>query len=192
MARVASPPQRRVATVALDGLSSKTVAATNGLRRAAAVTLPLVLALMGCTSVDPGPDFVVPATVFDANYFYCHVEPGLIFAYSCGTGDPSKGDPSNGCHFNPSAVSGMALLNHPAIDCGGGDIPVDPTQVGTGSPAQSNLSAVSLEMSKDYTTAALFTRPSSFNGTPPAAHPRAVFDQSDPTVKMLLSTWASK
>jgi hypothetical protein len=151
--------------------------------------LPL---LLGCTSVDPGNDFVVPETVFDANYFYCHVEPGLIFAYSCGTGDPSQGDKANGCHFNPSAVSGMALLNHPAIDCGGGDIPVDLTQVGTGSPAQSNLAAVSLEMSKDYTTAALFTRPSDASGCPPAAHPRCVFQTNDQTVVTLLSTWASK
>jgi hypothetical protein len=159
----------------------------------AAVILPLLVALpAGCVSVDPGEDFVNPEPNFDANYFYCHVEPGLIFAYSCGTGDPSKGDRANGCHFNPSAVSGMALLDHPAIDCGGGDTPMDLTQVGIGSPAQSNLSAVSLEMSKQYTTAALFTRPSSFNGQAPAAHPRAIFDQSDPTVNMLLSTWASK
>jgi len=171
----------------------RNVAATNGLRRGVAVgVLSLLFLLPSCTSIDPGSDFVVPETTFDANYFYCHVEPGLIFAYSCGTGDPSKGDPSNGCHFNASAVSGMALINHPAIDCGGGDIPVDLTQVGSGSPAQSNLGAVSLEMSKDYTTAALYTRPSSVNGQRPAAHPRAVFDQSDMTVVMLLSTWASK
>ena len=97
----------------------------NGLRRAAwGVLLPL---LVGCTSVDPGPDFVVPETVFDPSYFYCHVEPELIFAYNCGPGDPSMGDPSNGCHFNPSAVSGMGLIDHPAIDCGGGDVPLDPT-----------------------------------------------------------------
>jgi hypothetical protein len=165
----------------------------NGLRRMAAVILRLLVALLaGCVSVDPGEDFVNPEPDFDANYFYCHVEPGLIFAYSCGTGDPSKGDRANGCHFNPSAVSGMALLDHPAIDCGGSDVPVDLTQVGEGSPAQSNLSAVSLEMSKEYTTAALFTRPSSYKGQPPAAHPRAIFDQTDPTVNSLLSTWASK
>ncbi len=169
------------------------MAATNGLRRGTrSAPLLLLPLLLGCTSIDPGPDFVVPETVFDANYFYCHVEPDLIFAYSCGTGDPSKGDPPNGCHFNPSAVSGMGLINHPAIDCGGGDIPLDPSTVAIGSPAQSNLGAVSLEMSKDYTTAALFTRPSSFNGVNPAAHPRAIFDQSDMTVNMLLSTWASK
>jgi len=136
---------------------------------------------------------VVSETVFDANYFYCHVEPGLIFQYSCGSGDPSKGDPANGCHFNPSAVSGMALINHPPIDCGGGDVPLDLTQVGTGSPAQSNLESVSLEMSTDYTTSALFNRPSDGAGCPPPAHPRCVFSQSgNQDVAQLLATWASK
>jgi hypothetical protein len=165
------------------------VAATNGLWRAAVAGL---LGLAGCVSVDPGPDFVVPEVVFDANYFYCHVEPGMMFAYNCGPGDPSKGDPNNGCHYNPSAVSGMALLQHTPIDCGGGDVPVDLTQVGSGSPAESNLQAVSLEFSKDWQTSTLYTRPSSYDGHNPAAHPRAVFDQSDQVIVQLLSTWASK
>ena len=173
----------------------RNVAATNGLRRGLGLGVLSVLFLLpSCTSIDPGTDFVVPQTTFDANYFYCHVEPGIIFgpSYMCGSGDPTKGDHANGCHFNASAVTGMALTNHPVIDCGGGDIPVDLTQVGTGSPAQSNLASVSTEMSKDYTTAAMFTRPSSVNGQNPAAHPRAIFDQTDMTVNMLLSTWASK
>jgi hypothetical protein len=137
---------------------------------------------------------VVSDVVFDANYFYCHVEPGLIIGYSCGSGDSSKGDNSNGCHFNASAVSGMALIDHPAIDCGGGDVPLDPTQVGTGSPAESNLQAVTLEMSRDYTTAPLYVRPSDQgNGTcPPPSHPRCIFNQSDSTVTQLLQTWATK
>ena len=169
------------------------MAATNWLRRGTGVAIiPVLLLLPRCTSIDPGPDFVVAQTVFDANYFYCYVEPGLIFAYSCGTGDPSKGDPSNGCHFNPSAVSGMALFNHPAIDCGGGDAPLDPTQVATGGLAESNYEAVQLEMSTDYTTSALFNRPSDGSGCPPPAHPRCVFSQMDMTVVTLLSTWATK
>lgn len=145
----------------------------------------LLAPLLGCTSVDPGPNYVVPNTTFDEDYFYCHVEPELIFAKSCGSGDPSKGDPPNGCHFNSAAVSGMQLINHPAVDCGGGDHPVDPTTVGSGSAAQSNYGAVSLEMNKDYTSAPLFVRPSGSN------HPRVIFDQNDPQVNQLLATWAS-
>ena len=140
-----------------------------------------------CTTVDPGQTFVVADVSFDADYFYCHVEPELIFAKSCGSGDPSKGDAPNGCHFTASVVSGMVLLDHPAVDCGGGDHPVDTTQIGMGSAAQSNFEAASLEMDKsDYLSSPLFVRPS---GT---YHPRPIFDPNDQQVRTLLMTWASK
>ncbi len=146
--------------------------------------LALLLPLFGCTTVDPGPNFVVPDETFDADYFYCHIEPSFIFANKCGPGDPSQDKP-NSCHFS-SAVTGMALIDHPTVDCGGGDHPVDTTQTGTGSPAQSNLEAVSIEMSRDYLTAPLFVRPTGYS------HPRAIFSRDDPTVNQLLSTWAAK
>jgi hypothetical protein len=145
---------------------------------------PLVLlSLSGiaCTSIDPGPNFVVPEEVFDADYYYCHVEPQFIFAKKCGPGDASD---NGSCHFS-SSVSGMALINHAPIDCGGGDHPLDTTQ--TAGAAQSDFQQVSLEMSREYTTAPLFVRPS--NGL---NHPRVVFSANDPTVNMILSTWASK
>ena len=141
----------------------------------------LTLPAFGCTTIDPGPNFVVSQEVFDANYYYCHVEPQLIIAKKCG---PGGGSDNNSCHFS-SSVSGMALLDHSPIDCGGGDRPLDPTS--TAGAAQSNFEVVSFEMSRDYMTAPLFVRPS--NG---ANHPRIVFDSSDAQVNQLLSTWASK
>ena len=153
--------------------------------RRAASAAGLVASLAGCTSVDPGPNFVVPNQTFDADYFYCHVEPQFIMAYKCGPGDPGKGDNPNGCHYS-SSVSGMSLTAHTPVNCGGGDHPVDLTQVVSGSPAQGNLQAVSLVMSPDYTSAPVFVRPLG------NSHPRAVFQMNDPTVNQLLSTWASK
>ncbi len=41
-------------------------------------------------------------------------------------------------------------------------------------------------MSHQYTTAAIFVRPSGSN------HPRAIFAADDPQVNQLLATWASK
>jgi hypothetical protein len=146
----------------------------------------LLAPLMACTSIDPGANFTPSESAFDADYFYCHVEPEFIFAKKCGPGDPGQNDPSNGCHFNASAVTGMALLDHPAVNCGGGDHPVDRTQIGTGSAAQGNYEAVSLEMSHDVLSAPLFVRPSGNN------HPRAVFSSTDAQVRQILQTWASK
>jgi hypothetical protein len=160
------------------------VAAGKVTRRAAraAVAVGIAASGWGCTSVDPGPDFVVPNTTFDPDYFYCHVEPQYIVAYKCGPGDPSKGDPPNSCHYS-SAVSGMALVQHAPIDCGGGDHPADLSQIT--SAAQGDYEAVSLEMSSDYTTAPVFVRPQG------NSHPRTVVQPNDKLVNQLLSTWAS-
>jgi hypothetical protein len=159
------------------------------MRRAMGMLFAPMLGCWGCTTVDPGRNFSPADISFDADYFYCHVEPQFIVAKHCGPGDPSKGD-SNSCHFTSSAVSGMVLTDHLPVDCGGGDHPVDSSQIGTGSAAESNLEAVSFEMSKDYTTAPVYVRPSGAGNA--LYHPRQIFDPSDAQAIQLLSTWATK
>lgn len=136
----------------------------------------------GCTSVDPGDNFVVPNQVFDRDYFYCVVLPKYIEAYKCGPGDPSKGDNGN-CHFS-SSVTGMAMqpLTQP-ITCAG-DHPADISQLD--SKATGEYEAVAFEMTRDYTTAPVYVRPLG------NSHPRAVITSGDMTVSTILSTWASK
>ena len=151
--------------------------------RVAGVVSALLMA--ACARVDPGANFVVPDDQFDADYFFCHVEPEVLFAKKCGPGDPAAGDRASGCHFNSSAVSGMALVDHPVVDCGGGDRPLNRAQIGSGGPAQGNLQAASLEMSRDVDTAPIWVRPSGAN------HPRAVFASDDPALT-ILRTWAQK
>ena len=81
----------------------------------------------------------------------------------------------------------MGLIDHAPVDCGGGDHPVDRTQIGMGSAAQSNFEAASLEMDKSNSLeSALFVRPSG------KYHPRQIFDPMDPQIRVLLMTWASK
>jgi hypothetical protein len=138
-----------------------------------------------CTTVAAGENFSVAEETFNEDYFFCHVEPELLFAKRCGPGDPGAGDPSGGCHFNAAAVSGMALVDHPAIDCGGGDRPLGRGALGTGSAARGNLQAASLVMSRDYRTAPIYLRPTGAN------HPRAVFAADDPVVEVI-RTWAEK
>ncbi len=152
---------------------------------AATFLAAFALALSACQSVDPGPNFVVPDERFDADYFFCHVEPEVLFAKRCGSGDPAAGDAANGCHFNASAVSGMALVDHAPVDCGGADKPVSRVQIGAGSAAQANLQAATLVMSRDYLTAPIYVRPTGSN------HPRAVLAKDDPVVD-ILKTWAQR
>jgi hypothetical protein len=141
----------------------------------------VTLGATACTTVDPGPNFVVPDEQFDADFFFCRVEPQLLVAKRCGPGDPGAGDATNGCHFNASAVSGMAISNHAPIDCDG-DRPRNRAQLGA---AQGNLQAVTLVMSRDVLTAPVFLRPTGQN------HPRQIFPREDPVVD-LLRQWAQK
>ena len=166
--RRAGPPRARLLATVLGAIGSGA----------------LVALLWSCTTVDPGPNFVVPDEQFDADFFFCRIEPELLTAKKCGAGDLGAGDPGNGCHFNSSAVSGMPLTNHVPVDC----IDFRPTnrgQVGAGSGAQSNLQSVSLEMSRDYLTAPLYLRPTGQN------HPRAIFSRED-AVTDLIRQWAQK
>jgi hypothetical protein len=142
------------------------------------------LSVAGCTTVDPGPNFVVPDEQFNADFFFCRVEPVLLVQKKCGSGDPAAGDGSNGCHFNSSAVSGMALRDHTPIDCNG-DTPTNRGQITPGGPAQANLQAVTLDMSRDVLTAPLYLRPTGQN------HPRAIFQRDDPFVDVLRE-WAKR
>lgn len=143
-----------------------------------------LLGAAGCSTVDPGPNFVVPDEEFDADFFFCRVEPELLVAKKCGAGDPAAGDPANSCHFNSSAVSGMVIGDHPPIACDG-NRPRDRSQIGAGSVAQGNLQAASLVMSRDVETAPLFVRPSGQN------HPRPIFPRDDAIVEVLRE-WARK
>lgn len=136
---------------------------------------------MGCVTVDPGANFVVPDEQFDADFFFCRVEPELLVAKKCGSGEP--GD-NGSCHNNAAAVSGMALAPHTPVECSSGR-PVTRAQVGAGSAAQGNLQSTSLEMSRDYLTAPLFLRPSGAN------HPRAIFGKEDAVVEVIRQ-WAQR
>ena len=152
------------------------------MRIAAALLVATAAVLPGvgaCTSVDPGANYVVPAQDFNASYFYCFVEPKLIFGKSCGDNG------SHGCHYSDK-VPEMELIEHPAVTCANGQ-PTDQTQVGAGSAAASNYSAVSLEMDSDYMNAPIYIWPTQIV----AAHPIQVFKPDDPVVQYL-AAWAQQ
>ncbi|MEO6599385.1 MAG: hypothetical protein ABIQ16_05895 [Polyangiaceae bacterium] len=146
--------------------------------RAALVLLAAALAVtsVACgdqgffpTTVDPGPDFAVADIVFDQNYFYCKVEP-VLFASSCGSGDPSKGDPSGGCHYSATAYRLTDYMPRVGDTCNGGALP------GVSNfpdAAQHNYQTSQARMKRDPNLAPLLQRP-----TLNQFHPRKIFDIS--------------
>jgi hypothetical protein len=136
--------------------------------------LASLLAVAGCgdngflpTTVDPGADFAVADVVFDASFFYCKVEP-VLFANSCGSGDPTKGDPQGGCHFSATAYRLTAYMPHVGDSCNGGIVP---TATNVPDAAQNNYTTSQARMKRDPDLAPLLQRP-----TGNQFHPRKIFD----------------
>jgi hypothetical protein len=159
--------------------------ATERLRIVSVSSFGLFTLLSACQTIDPGENFVVPNETFEADFFFCKVEPEFLVAKKCGSGDPAQGDRSGGCHFNAASVSGMPLIDHAPIDCGGGERPLSRAQLGSGGPAQANYQAASLEMSRDLVSAPIVVRPSG------AKHPRVVLLPTEPALEVL-RRWAAK
>ena len=151
--------------------------------------LASALTLVGCgdhgflpTTVDPGPDFAVADIVFDENYFYCKVEP-VLFMNSCGSGDPSKGDPSGGCHFSATAYRLTDYMPHVGATCGGGIVPA---QMNFPQAAQHNYQTSQARMKRDPDLAPLLQRP-----TLNQFHPRRIFDATSPDAGAIRQ-WATQ
>ena len=165
---------------------------------AGATAIAIGVALWGCV-VDPGPNFVIPFSVFNADYFYCHVEPEYLYnsQTQCGAGQAID---NNGCHFNSAIVSGMILQMHAPIDCGGGDSPANDAagtgSIGPGTPANNNFSSASLEMNRNCTDYMSCQAPILLRPTSTQAHPKVVFTPSVPPapadpLSNVIYTWAS-
>jgi hypothetical protein len=150
----------------------------------------MTLALLPCaacgdngvlpTTVDPGQDFQIADIVYDANYYYCKVEP-MLFSQHCGPGDGSKGDPAGGCHFN---VTSFRLTDYNPLvgnSCNG----IVPTTNPSNS-AQNNYEAAQAQMNRNPDEAPLLNRPT---GT--IAHPRVIFSKSSPQAD-IIKQWATK
>lgn len=145
------------------------------------VLLPACALLGGCLeSVDRGEDFDLAEVRFDADYYYCEVEP-LLVARRCGSGDPAQGDPSGGCHASVTSFRFQEYSPLVADGCVGGRL-----GNATNAVAEGNYQAAQSQMRRDPALARLITRPSGR-----AAHPRVVLAEGDPALEVLRA-WAQR
>ncbi|MEB2312950.1 MAG: hypothetical protein OZ921_07195 [Sorangiineae bacterium] len=115
------------------------------------------------TTVDPGQDFEFPDVVYDADYFYCKVEPAL-FGLKCGGGDPAAGDATGGCH---SSVTSYRLIEYSPLV--GDSCANDHPTISPPAAAEKNYQSSQAKMSRTAESAPLLVQPSGR-----AAHPRVV------------------
>ena len=146
------------------------------------------LSVSGCgdhllpSTVDPGADFAVADVVFDQRYFYCRVEP-VLFANSCGSGDPTKGDAQGGCHFSATPYRLTAYMPHIGDSCNGGLVP---SVTNVPDAAQHNYQTSQARMKRDPDLAPLLQRPIRNQ-----YHPREIFKLGSPDADAI-SQWATQ
>lgn len=132
------------------------------------------------TEVDPGQNFQIADVVYDANYYYCKVEP-MLFSQRCGPGDSSKGDHAGSCHFNVTSFRLTDYSPRVGSKCNGLLPTTSPPNA-----AQNNYEAAQAQMNRNPDQAPLLNRPT---GT--IAHPRVIFKKSSPQAD-IIRTWATK
>jgi hypothetical protein len=139
------------------------------------------LAASACSTVEPGEDFDIADVVYDENFFYCRIENNVLFAKSCGPGDPAQGDSGGGCHFNVTSFRLSDYAPRVGDTCNG----LIPTQAPPAA-ARNNYTVASRHMALDPDLAALLNRP-----TGKTSHPRVIFDRASPEAD-LIREWATK
>jgi hypothetical protein len=150
-----------------------------GLRRASLWLA--VMAASGCSTVEPGGNPQIAQVVYDDEFFYCQVQPNVLVAKSCATGDPAM-DTSGGCHASATSFRVLPLGANDMVTC-------DASGKRTGNVSQvagSNYGAAQAEMTPNAETAPLFTHP-----TQKTSHPRQIFDPAS-TEADIIREWARR
>jgi hypothetical protein len=131
-----------------------------------------------CSTIEPGGNPQIAQVVYDEDFFYCQVLPGVLMAQSCGSGDPAQ-DTSGGCHATATSFKLVPVSAAPS--CNGnrrtGDLPAG---------AADNYIAAQAQMTQDPLTTPLITRP-----TRQTSHPRQIFDVNSAEAE-IIRQWAQR
>lgn len=131
----------------------------------------------GCGTVDLGTYEGVRDLKLDEDYFYCVIQPRVLTAKKCASGEP--GD-SGGCHSSNSSYR-LAEVGTP-VNCASGK----PTAIPS-AEERANYGASSLRVTRDPETSPLLTKPIGKSGS---AH-KVVFDSSSAEAG-LIRTWIGR
>jgi hypothetical protein len=157
---------------------------TQSLSLALALAFACVTLLPGCgeeglfpTTVDPGADYSIAELVFDEEFYYCQVEPRVIFAHGCSNGIAGDG----GCHARVTSFRIQEYAPRVSDACMGnvvGNVLIPQT-------ARQNYNSAQARMRRDADTAPLLLKP-----TGQQTHPRQIFD-SNSDAAAAIREWAT-
>jgi hypothetical protein len=134
------------------------------------------LSIAGCGTIDPGDNFIPPDRMLDEDFFFCEVQPNVISARSCASGEAGE---AGDCHSSRSALrlSAMAEMDAPPTCADGRVVGAVPASY------EDNLEALRFTVQSDPLSSPLYRRPLQLD-----SHPRPIFDASSPEA-MLIVEW---
>ena len=128
-------------------------------------------------SVDLGNDIIAPDIVLDEETFVCRIQPEILTRHSCARGMSGEG---GSCHDSRSAL--RLLHVEQESPCNADDEVIGPVPDGY----LRNFEAVRLVVQADPESSPLYLRPIGR-----AAHPRTIYDASDPAAE-LIAAWIAQ
>lgn len=126
----------------------------------------------GLDTVDLGDNPEPPDRTLDEAYFHCEVQPKVLTASSCATGNGEAGS----CHMARSALR-LQVVSTPTV-CQAGVI-----IGGASTESTQNLERVRASVGVDADSSPLYRRPLALD-----SHPRAIF-AADSEAANVLRTW---
>jgi hypothetical protein len=142
-----------------------------------AVLSALLVAVTGCGTVDLGTYEGVRDLRLDEDYFYCVIQPQVLTAHSCASGQ--SGD-TGGCHASTSAFR-LSEIATP-VRCESGK-PLSPASA----EERANYGASVLRTTRDPESSPLLLKPTGKSGS---GH-KVVFDSASVEAG-LIRTWISR
>lgn len=126
-----------------------------------------------CGTVDVGDNIVPPELALDEDFFFCRVQPEVLGATSCASGDSGE---AGECHADRSSLrlSTMAESDPPPA-CDGDNV-VGPVPMSY----ELNFQAVQFTVQSDALSSPLYRRPIGLD-----SHPRIIFDEASPEAQLI-------
>ncbi len=132
--------------------------------------------LAGCGTIDPGDNFIPPDRNLDEDFFFCEIQPNVISANSCASGEAGE---AGDCHSSRSALRLSAdaeMVVPPACMDG---VPIEPVP----QSYLDNLEAIQFTVQADPLSSPLYRRPLQLD-----SHPREIF-AADSVEANLIIEW---
>jgi len=143
----------------------------------------MAVAIAGCGTVELGENIVQPSTQLSDQFFYCRIQPDVIQASGCATGQ--AGD-MGGCHESQSSLRLIDTTPVMRPACTGPEMATLAPGAVVPPEYMDNFQRVQFTLGSDYASSPFYRRPTGMD-----SHPRQIFPSTDPEAQLIRDWFAT-